>query len=619
MSDARSRSRTAEWRLRHRKLRRRERVGRQGLDTDPAFDHEGSTAWKIDQMCSRARHLTEELADGKLSTSGREIARSLQRSALSEWNFADVLLTALGPDCSGDRVAGPDCMTLQDVSRMFADRGLDLKPGAYAVGRRFQTKCYGRRYELVKAERADRDPHFDPRYEYVPGPLRSVYVAKDGRPGKRREIRVANLTDWMIEKALIRTVGPLLERELPDNVVGFRKGIGHLDALARVLGLAKQRRANRWLLADIRNAFPSVRHDLLEPVLKKLIPNPFLVELSMAIESPDRTDNGQPGRGLHQGSTLSPALLNAYLAEHLDLPWAEQHPQWPLVRYADDIIVLTRSKAEARAAHRALATMLARVGMELAAHKTRNTWLDSKPVAWLGHTISRGHGYRIGLPHDFRDQILRTLERKDRTMSVEGRMAALFAYHGPVWDHEDIEYWTRKTEELAAERDIPIDGLALHRLLGNAASAETRRWRDMCRDHGLPMERRDNRMAGSGYADDPLIPNTPDTRPIESGRDRERCSPTPDGGKEQDTQDTSAANEDQEGPTPVTHASAPRTADRPRSGRSHIRHGGRGRTVTPDRCRHRQTCSTRTGHGRKTKRASLTAGTLLRRRSRAPP
>jgi RNA-directed DNA polymerase len=77
-----------------------------------------------------------------------------------------------------------------------------------------------------------------------------------------------------------------------------------------------------------------------------------------------RSDIGTP-----QGGVLSPCLANVYL-HRLDRQWADRGTG-VLVRYADDLLAMCRTRQEAERALSALTAILAELGLELKQAKTR--------------------------------------------------------------------------------------------------------------------------------------------------------------------------------------------------------------------------------------------------------
>ena len=70
-------------------------------------------------------------------------------------------------------------------------------------------------------------------------------------------------------------------------------------------------------------------------------------------------------RGLRQGGPLSPLLLNLYLHHVLERPWRRMHPGTPLIRFADDVVVLCEDRHQAGEAYHALLVRLRAAGLKL--------------------------------------------------------------------------------------------------------------------------------------------------------------------------------------------------------------------------------------------------------------
>jgi len=78
--------------------------------------------------------------------------------------------------------------------------------------------------------------------------------------------------------------------------------------------------------------------------------------------------------GTPQGGVISPLLANVYL-NRLDRAW-ETEGSGVLVRYADDLVVMCRSQAEATLALAKLRSILAGLGLEPKEAKTRIVHLE---------------------------------------------------------------------------------------------------------------------------------------------------------------------------------------------------------------------------------------------------
>jgi hypothetical protein len=477
VSDSRSTQRGAERRQRRlcqRKVRRRQRLN---TNSSP-LSHEGSTWRKYNLMKSQVRKLAQQVHDGTVEPFDQDVAGALHYLATEEWHFAEI--ARMKRSGHGDVTPGPDGLTLRSLEEFADDHDIDPASLLYAYCRQIRSRC-----SLRWLWGLDGDDI--PNEVYRPGPLREFEVLK--KSGKPRRIGIANLQDWLVAKALRSVAGPLLETGLPDTVTAYHKGCGPERSILTVIEHAEQHGGSRFLIGDIRNAFPSVRHDLLRPVLEQKIPNEEVVKLLMDFQRAERAGHGKPGFGLHQGDPNSPALLNAYLAHYLDIPWRERFPQWPLVRYGDDIVVVTKSKREARAAHRELDDILGNIDMTLRAEKTRNIDVRNRPFEYLGFTIRKVQtGFSISLPHKFAQRIRDVVHRRTRpdTERMEQGLTGLFAYFGPAWDSDDIDKRIQCAIGVAADSlRGPIDPTELHKTLRAAGLNAKSRWRDRCRNKGI--------------------------------------------------------------------------------------------------------------------------------------
>jgi len=89
-------------------------------------------------------------------------------------------------------------------------------------------------------------------------------------------------------------------------------------------------------------------------------------------------------------------LLNLYYHDRLDGLWRERHADLPLIRWADDLLVLCRTVEEARQAHRSLAEILQAAGTPLKSDHDETpirTLTPKHPAKWLGYSITKRDSY----------------------------------------------------------------------------------------------------------------------------------------------------------------------------------------------------------------------------------
>jgi CRISPR-associated protein Cas1 len=207
---------------------------------------------------------------------------------------------------------------------------------------------------------------------YRPLPLRQVIVAKRGNPGAVRRLLVPTVIDRVAQTAAARRVQPELEDMFLDASFAYRPRRGVNSAIARVCALRDA--GFSWVLdADIEAFFDSVDHACLRRLAGTLIQD-HLVRWLLEVWLRQRVWTGRTllpiHQGLPQGSPLSPLLSNLVLAT-FDERLMARH--FKAIRYADDFVVLTRSREAAEAARGAVEAELHELGLRLNSAKTRIT------------------------------------------------------------------------------------------------------------------------------------------------------------------------------------------------------------------------------------------------------
>lgn len=214
---------------------------------------------------------------------------------------------------------------------------------------------------------------------YAPGPIRRVDIPK--RRGGLRRLGIPCVADRVAQSAVARLLGPELEAEFEDASFGYRPGRGVADAVRRVEALRRQG-FTYTLDADIEGYFDNVPIDrLMERLSEAVTEGPLLALLGLWLEH-----GAVMGRGLPQGSPLSPLLANLYLDQ---LDEALSVDGLRIVRYADDFLVLARDARGIETARRRTVAVLAEAGLSLNPQKTAIRDYDAT-LRFLGHAFVRG-------------------------------------------------------------------------------------------------------------------------------------------------------------------------------------------------------------------------------------
>jgi CRISPR-associated protein Cas1 len=113
---------------------------------------------------------------------------------------------------------------------------------------------------------------------YRPGREKAVPIPKGGGRGFRT-LRLRNIADRVVERAMVDTIQPLLDPLFAPFAFGYRPGRDRLRALA----LAERRVITEdrwvWLTEDLQDAFDHVPHRRLLDLVQKYLGAPDLVRL----------------------------------------------------------------------------------------------------------------------------------------------------------------------------------------------------------------------------------------------------------------------------------------------------------------------------------------------------
>ena len=277
---------------------------------------------------------------------------------------------------------------------------------------------------------------------FRPLPVRERAIPKPGGSGKVRRLGIPVIADRVVQAALKLVLEPIFEADFQPVSYGFRPMRRAHDAIAEVHHFGTH--AYRWVLdADIEACFDTIEHAaLLDRVRARVKDKRVLGLVKAFLKAGVLTELGnlQDTRtGTPQGGIASPLLANIALAvldEHLHGPWqpggematasrrarrrAKGLPNWRVVRYADDFVVLVHgTRADAEALREEVAGVLAPLGLRLSPSKTRVAHM-SDGFDFLGFRIQwrRKRGTNTWHVYTFiADRPIRSLKAKIRALT----------------------------------------------------------------------------------------------------------------------------------------------------------------------------------------------------------
>lgn len=228
---------------------------------------------------------------------------------------------------------------------------------------------------------------------YKPLPVKRIYIDKPGKKGEKRPLGIPTIRDRICQQALKNRLEPIMEQFFNGCSFGYRPGRSQHMAMRKIWKDIND--GNDWIVdGDLRDYFGTVNHELLINLIARKVSDGKILKLIRHMLEAGFMKKGQiypTNAGTPQGSVISPLLSNVYLTPFDNIM---TNAGYKLTRFADDWLIVCKTRKEAEDALNLAKKTLERLGLKIHPEKTRIT-----NIKWgfefLGYKVKEGKGLRL--------------------------------------------------------------------------------------------------------------------------------------------------------------------------------------------------------------------------------
>jgi group II intron reverse transcriptase/maturase len=233
-----------------------------------------------------------------------------------------------------------------------------------------------------------------------------VWIPKSD--GRKRPLGIPCIVDRTVMTAAVVVLTPIFEADMPAEQHAYRANFSAHTAVRSVHSLINTGHT-KIIEGDLAGYFDSLPHaELLKSVARRVSDRHLLHLIKMWLDAPVEEDDGRggtkrttpskdSGRGVPQGSPISPLLGNLYMRRFV-LGWKqrgmERRLQAKIVSYADDYVICCKGDVDEALAE--MRWMMRRLKLTVNEAKTRVCQLPHERFDFLGYTFGRCYSAKTG-------------------------------------------------------------------------------------------------------------------------------------------------------------------------------------------------------------------------------
>jgi group II intron reverse transcriptase/maturase len=244
-----------------------------------------------------------------------------------------------------------------------------------------------------------------------------------------RKLGIPSVKDRILQQATKNVIEQIFEMKFLECSFGYRPKRSAHQAIGQIKKYAQQ--GYTWVIdADVEKFFDSVDHTLLMNFVADEISDGKVLNLIEAWLKSGVMNEGkieETMEGTPQGGVASPLLANIYLYEMDKQVSAMDDVR--LVRYADDVVILCKTKEVAEKTMKQVETILAGLKLRLNKTKTKLVNANRESFEFLGFKLKMGQGKLLITPRKkaiekFKEAV-RILTRRGQPLTAKDMIGRL--------------------------------------------------------------------------------------------------------------------------------------------------------------------------------------------------